>query len=142
MLDVLVMIELVEWLAKDMHYCTHDEWFYALHILADKIDFGTSEDDLKEAYFLGMKEMLPPPEAEIHKLALERAPQSRPHSNKELVLLLKEACTNALYAIEEAKREDGLFAGVHAIVDGGSQKRLVSKGLCWRTLEYAGRGDN
>lgn len=142
MLDVIVMIELVKWLAKDMHYCTHDEWFYALHLLADKVDFGSAEDDLKEAYYLGMKESLPPSEVEIHRLALEKAPPSRPKSNRDLVILLKDACTTALYAIEEAKREDNLFAGVHAIVDGVSQKLLVIKGLCWRTLEYAGHGNN
>lgn len=134
MIDVLVAIELVEWLAKDVHYRSNDQWFYALHLLADKVDFGSSEDDLKEAYYLGQKEELPPAEKDIHVKAIERCPDVRGLDNEGLIHTLYEVCANGLYAIEEAKREAGLMAGVHAILDGVSQHLLVVKGLCWRTL--------
>lgn len=139
MIDVLVAIEIVEWLAKDVHYRSNDEWFYALHLLADKVDFGSAEDDLKEAYFLGAKQILPPTEREIHELTVAKMPVVNSMSNEELIRNLMKACDDGLYAIEEAKREAGLFAGIHAILDGVSQKMLVIKGLCWRTLNDEGR---
>lgn len=134
MIEVLIAIELVEWLSKDVHYRSNDQWFYALHLLADKIDFGTAEDDLKEAYYLGMKEALPPTERDIHENAIDRCPDVRGLDNEGLIRTLYEVCANGLYAIEEAKREAGLMAGVHAILDGVSQHLLVIRGLCWRTL--------
>lgn len=139
MIDVIVQIEIIKWIAKDMHYRANDEWFYALHLLADKIDFGNAEDDLKEAYFLGMKEQLPPTEGEIHRRAAEKIEDTRAKSNMELIESLRVACENGLYAIEEAKNEVGLFAGVHAILDGISQNLLVVKGLCWRSLNDANK---
>ena len=141
MKDVLVQIEIVKWLAKDMHYRSYDEWFYALHLLADKIDFGNAEDDLKEAYYLGMKETLPPTEEEIHAAAVAKIGVTKSKSNLELIEALHNACDNGLYMIEEAKKEPTMFAGVHAILDGISQKLLVVKGLCWRSLTHAGTDD-
>lgn len=141
MIEVLIAIELVEWLAKDVHYRSNDQWFYALHLLADKVDFGSAEDDLKEAYFLGQKESLPPTEKDIHENAIRRCPDVRSLDNEGLVRALYEVCANGLYAIEEAKREVGMMAGVHAILDGVSQHLLVIKGLCWRTLNGDGDGN-
>lgn len=138
MLDVLVAICVVEMVAKNMHYRSYDELFYALHLLADKVDFGNSADDLKEAYYLGEKETLPPTEEEIHRLAVDRMGDTKGKSNRELIEALKDACDSGLYSIEEAKREPGLFAGVHAIVDGVSEKMLVVKGLCFRSLADGG----
>ena len=138
MIEVLVAICVVEMVAKNMHYRSYDELFYALHLLADKVDFGNSADDLKEAYYLGAKETLPPTEEEIHRLAVERIGETKGKSNRELIEALKDACENGLYAIEEAKREAGLFAGVHAIMDGVSEKMLVVKGLCYRSLANGG----
>lgn len=138
MLDVLVAICVVEMVAKNMHYRSYDELFYALHLLADKVDFGNSADDLKEAYYLGEKETLPPTEEEIRRLAVDRMGNTKGKSNRELIEALRDACDSGLYAIEEAKREPGLFAGVHAIVDGVSEKMLVVKGLCFRSLADGG----
>lgn len=137
MLDVIISVAIVEWIAKDMHYRSCDEWFYALHLLADKVDFGNSVDDLKEAYYLGAKEGLPPTEEAIVKAATEKANlDTSTMDNRQLIEALSTACADGLYAIEEAKREPALMAGVHAILDGISQKMLVVKGLCWRTLAY------
>lgn len=136
--EVLVAIELVEWLAKDVHYRSNDAYFYALHLLADKVDFGSAEDDLKEAYWLGQKEELPPTEKQIHEMSVAQCPDVRSLDNMGLVRALYDACANGIYAIEEAKREAGLIAGVHAILDGVSQTMLVIKGLAWRTLNGDG----
>lgn len=137
MLDVMISVAIVEWIAKDMHYRSCDKWFYALHLLADKVDFGSSIDDLKESYYLGAKEALPPTEEQIVRAAIERANlDTSTMNNRQLIEALSTACADGLYAIEEAKREPALMAGVHAILDGVSQKMLVVKGLCWRTLAY------
>lgn len=137
MLDVMISVAIVEWIAKDMHYRSCDEWFYALHLLADKVDFGSSIDDLKEAYYLGAKEALPPTEEQIVKAAIEKVNlDTASMDNRQLIEALATSCADGIYAIEEAKREPALVAGVHAILDGMSQKMLVVKGLCWRTLSY------
>ena len=102
-------------------------------------EFGFWNVPVKEAYFLGMKEQLPPTEGEIHRLAAEKIEDTRSKSNMELIESLRVACENGLYAIEEAKNEVGLFAGVHAILDGVSQNLLVVKGLCWRSLNGANK---
>lgn len=141
MKEVLVSIETVKCLAADMHYRSYGEWFYALHLLADKVDFGTAVDDLKEAYYLGANETLPPAEGEICRLAGEACGDTSAKSNRELVEALREACTNCLYAVEEAKREAGLMGGIHSILDSISQTLLVVRGLCWRTLTDGGRSE-
>lgn len=142
MLDVLVAVKIVKRAAKRLHYGASGDAFYGLHLLADKVDFGTGEDDLKEAYFLGMKEVEPPTELRISERAKEIQSLPDGDSNEALVKYLYDACVNGLYSIEEAKREPGLFAGVHAIVDGMSQTMLTIKGLCWRTLCHADDGDS
>lgn len=137
MLDVIISVAIVEWIAKDMHYSSCDEWFYALHLLADKVDFGNSIDDLKEAYYLGAKETLPPTEEQIVKAAIEKCYlDTASMDNRQLIEALATSCSDGIYAIEEAKREPALVAGVHAILDGISQKMLVVKGLCWRALSH------
>lgn len=142
MLDVIVSVKLISMLAKDMHYRSNDEWFYALHLLADKVDFKDDIDDLKEGYYLGFKAEVPPSEKVIAEQAAQRAPDTTNATNEELIRHLMDACENGIYSIEEAKREPGLVAGVHAIVDGISQKMLTIKGLCWRSLnDGSGEGN-
>ena len=141
MIDVLVTIEVVKMLAKDLHYKASGDTFYALHLLADKVDFGSSVDDLKEAYYLGLREENPPSECQINSLAVSRCPSATALDNRSLVMALYDACKTSIYTIEEAKRDDMLVAGVHAILDGVSQHLLVIKGLCVKTL-YRIKDDN
>ena len=133
MKELLSIIECVEWAAKDLHYRAHDEWFYSLHLLADKMDFGTAEDDLKEAYFLGYHETLPPTEKEIAELATARMAET-PKDNLSLIKALHDMAADGIAFVEQAKREAGLPGGVHAILDGVSQTMLVVKGLAWRSM--------
>lgn len=134
MIEVLIALQNLEWIAKDAHYRTHDEMFYALHLLADKADLGSSVDDLKEAYYLGFKNETPPSGALIGSLAASRSVDIKAVSNKELIANISKCCDTALYAIEGVKKEEGLFGGIHSILDGISEKLLVLKGLCFRTL--------
>lgn len=133
-LAVLETMLRVKWAAHDLHYRAHGEAFYALHLLADKVDFGTAEDDLKEAYYLGQMESLPPTDEKIIEEALMPARRVG-NTNAELVANLMNACKDCMYFIEDAKRIPGLMAGVHAILDGVSQNLLTVSGLCARTLK-------
>ena len=135
MKDVLVLVCAVKHLAHDVHYRSNDEWFYALHLLADKVDFGSAEDDLKEAFYLGQKEDLPPTDAEIEKEAIEKYGSFAKDGNIALIRGLYKVCTDLVYAIEDVKVAVNPIAGVHAILDGISQVAVTIKGLCWRTLD-------
>lgn len=138
-MNVLSCIEILEWKLKDMHYGANDRYFNALHLLADQIDFGSDEDDLKEIYFLGFKNELPPEEKEIHALALtacpERPTEASEHMNEDLLRDIKAASESGISAVEAAKAEPGLPAGVHAVLDDVSKVFLKANGLCWRSLE-------
>lgn len=138
-LEVLASMLRVNWAAHDLHYRAHGEAFYALHLLADKVDFGTAEDDLKEAYYLGQAESLPPTDEDIVEQAVLHV-RHVGETNAELVANLMNACKYCMYSIEDAKRIPGLMAGVHAILDGVSQNLLTVSGLCARTLKNEENG--
>lgn len=136
-LDVLVAVETVEFLKKDMHYRTNDEFSYAIHLLADKIDFGSLEDDLKEVYFLGFKSVLPPTEDIIHALTLdETSKHPKKETNKELLQAVIDSSAAGIAIVEEAKKEEGLPGGVHSIYDGISMIFLRAKALAFMSLRH------
>lgn len=136
MLEVLVAIRLIEWFAKDLHYDSNGESFYALHLLADKVDFGTAVDDLKEAYWLGAKNELPPSEIVICESALALAKDyiKPSNSNTNLVDTLRQMCSSGILTVERAKNNPDILGGVQSILDGISQTMLVINGLCWRIM--------
>lgn len=139
-LAVLASMLRVNWAAHDLHYRAHGEAFYALHLLADKVDFGSAEDDLKEAYYLGQMESTPPTDEQIVREAIGSVKRTGEDTNDALVTDLMYACKDCMYSIEEAKRIPGLMAGVHAILDGVSQNLLTVSGLCARTLKNEENG--
>lgn len=133
--DVLIAVETVEFLKKDMHYCANDEYAYALHLLADKIHFGSAEDDLKECYFLGMKGVLPPTEDMIHAATLDvTAKFPKKATNKDLLQAVIDSAAAGVAIVEDAKREDGVPGGIHAIYDSISQTMLRAKALAFMSL--------
>ena len=70
MKNLLALLCVAEWFANDLHYKSTGIGFYEKHLLADRIrDFGSSEDDIKEKYFLGYKDELPPLDVDIAKTA-------------------------------------------------------------------------
>lgn len=137
MLDVLVAVEVIKSLTKDLHYRTNGEYSYAIHLLADRVYFGSTEDNIKELYYLGHKAELPPTEEEIHKIACEEAKKFRVKddvSNKELLQAVIDASAAGVAVIEDAKKEDGLPGGVQAALDFASEVMLRTKGLVWMAL--------
>lgn len=144
MKELIVLVRVVELLAKNLHYCSGGESFYGLHLLADKVEFEEDIDSLKEAYYLGSIEQLPPCEVEIAGLVAEKIKGfvSEELSNEALVSSLMESSGQAIYTIEQIKSDTTMFAGIHAVLDGISQKLLVIKGLCWRTLNGGSSSEN
>lgn len=136
MFDVLVSIELVEWLAKNMHYRANEKYAYALHTLADRCDFGPYEDDLKECYWLGFIGSVPPNEVVVHDAAVSAAKGLGFDvlTNKELLEAVYKAAGDGEKKVEEAKGIERLPGGVHAILDNVSTMLLRAKALCWMSL--------
>lgn len=127
MLNVIVSMTLCEWYAKELHYNSCGENFYSLHLLADKLDFGDSMDELKERYFLGEKSDVVPTDAEISTLCLSKY---KSPAAGEYHTSLADACDILVYAIEEAKRVLKPTGGVCAVLDEISGVALTVSGLC------------
>lgn len=135
MVEVLVYIETVRFIASALHYTAGGDAFYALHLMADKASMNGFTDELIEAYWLGQKQMLPPTLRSMSETAAKRCEGIDNADWRALVDMMAEACADGICAVEEAKREEGLTAGVHAILDSISQAFLVNRGLCWRTSD-------
>lgn len=127
MTNVLVAMTLCEWYANELHYNSSGENFYSLHLLADKLDFGDSMDELKERYYLGEKSDAVPTDAEISTLCLA---QYKSSAEGEYHFALADACDILVYAIEEAKRVSKPTGGVCAVLDEISGVALTVSGLC------------
>lgn len=127
MINVLVAMTLCEWYAKELHYNSSGENFYSLHLLADKLDFGDTMDELKERFYLGEKNERVPSNAEIATLCLKKYKDPEPG---EYVTALSESCDLLVYTIEESKRVLGPSGGVCAVLDEISGVALTVGGLC------------
>lgn len=127
MINVLVAMTLCEWYANELHYDSSGENFYSLHLLADKLDFGDSMDELKERFYLGEKSENVPTDAEIATICLERY---KTPTEGEYHISLADACDILVYAIEEARRVLNPTGGVCAVLDEISGVALTVGGLC------------
>lgn len=133
MIEVLSIMKVIEWIAKDLHYRSSGNEFYALHLLADKIEFD-SEDELIEAHFLG-NGLVPPTQNDIALLASKAYGYiSSDGTNTSMLKAIYERCDYLVHLVEQVKRGSDVCAGVHAILDGISQNALVFKGLCARSI--------
>ena len=122
---LLALLCAIDWLANDLHYRSEGIGFYEKHLLADRIrDFGDAEDQLKEAYYLGFKSMPPPYDKEIA------------HSATVIYNTMKDASGSVESQLDGAfgliqqivdacKKEASLPAGIHAVLDGISEKALT-----------------
>lgn len=135
MLNVLKMIEVCKWCAKDLHYTAHND--YAIHLLADKLDFGDSVDALKERYYLGEVGIDVPRSWDIAQSAIEAfggllKAEGGVDGDDVLVVLtrrLNTACSTLAYQVEEAKRVLNPMGGVCAVLDEISAVALTVAGL-------------
>ena len=122
MIDVLVMIEVVKWLARDLHYKFQGPTFYANHLLADRVkDFGSADDDLKEGYWLGCLDTTPPDDKDIAELATTTYNEII-NAKPCLLTKLLEGLDRLDNSVGEAKKDASLNGGVHAILDDISKR--------------------
>ena len=125
MIDVLVAIEVVKWLASDLHYNSTGPMFYALHLLADRVkDFDSAEDDLKEGYWLGCLDTTPPSDREIANAAISAYDKVVDGKDCPIARLLA-GLANLCSAVDGMKSETSLNGGVHAILDDISKRTNV-----------------
>lgn len=129
MKDILVMFEVIDWIADDIHYKSRGPAFYSQHLLADKVrDVSSVTDDIKEIYYLGVLGQLPPDDTEIAGAAItkynELTTESDNHlSNLQNALLMLE------HIVEQTKTNGGLTGGCQAILDEISGKASKYKFL-------------
>jgi len=143
--EVLSMIVAVQILCDDLHYRSKGNSFYALHLLADRVKDGLDKDldALREAYYLGEKNIEPPCTCEIFRAGIAKVDAIRQNivcdgvdMNKCLVLRLKDAVHILFCYIETIKgaSNDGIMtSGTVSILDGIASKMLVAHGLLDRS---------
>ena len=128
--DVIALTYACEAVAKNVHYGSRGPSFYGIHTMVDKVDFGDDRDELIEVAYLGSGKGAPATES-LYAKAVEmvnaQEAQEPLHELSDILLAL-------VYAVEEAKRVERPLAGVHAVLDGISQKALVVRGLVLRTI--------
>ena len=122
MIDILVMLEVVEWLANDLHYKFQGPTFYANHLLADRVkDFGSAADDLKEGFWLGCLDTTPPDDKDIAELATN-AYNEIINAKPCLLTKLLEGLDRLDSTISDVKKDTSLNGGVNAILDDISKR--------------------
>ena len=125
MIDVLVAIEVVKWLASDLHYNSTGPMFYALHLLADRVkDFGSAEDDLKEGYWLGCLDTTPPSDREIANAAISAYDKVVDGKDCPIARLLA-GLVNLCSSVDGMKSDASLNGGVRSILDDISKRTNV-----------------
>lgn len=125
------------WFAHELHYGAYGECFNALHLLADRLDFGSAEDDLKELWFLGDRKSTVPSDSVIAEksIALYKASKTGDDmDNYSMVRRLSEACTFLVCQVEEFKRGMNPTSGISAVLDEVSKSATLMIGLCERTM--------
>lgn len=134
--NVLIYLTVVKWFANDLHYTWSGNTFYGMHLLADKIsDFGSAVDDINENYYMGFVNINPPKDIDITSRAIESYKQIYDSNDGNQLKCVCAALSCLLGVVQLAKTEDGLVAGVHAILDSISEKALKYRGLANRALE-------
>lgn len=130
MKEVIVSIEIVRLIAKDLHYTVRGESFYSNHEFMDRVQKELSDfvDEIKENYFMARDEVVPTNKA-IYTEAIGRLKDS--YSVQDLV----EALKTALYAVEQASKCKDLYQGDTDLLGRISSNLLNSYGLAQRILK-------
>ena len=134
--SVLSNILVAQWLAHDVHYTWQGHSFYGMHILADKVgDMGSLADEIKEAYYMGFRGENPPKDSSIAASAIEQYNKVLSDNGGCCLKAIASQFSYLAASVEVAKREEGLAAGIHSILDAVSQKALVGRALVSHSIE-------
>lgn len=134
--DLLSHLKRIGMAAKDLHYRAKGKPFYGEHLLADLIYSVEGEtDDLIEVYFLGQTGLTPPRMADV---CMNAATLPVNYQTNEFYFEsgLFDVCFQTARLVERIKKDcPDLVAGVHAILDGVSQKCYTAIGLLDQTMK-------
>lgn len=127
--NILTLLVLIDWLANDVHYAADTtKNFYARHLLADRVrDFGSAEDDIKEKYYLGFRNELPPGDDVIAGYAIK----AKADLQGDALTRLCDALTLLANTVETFH---ALPRGVQNILDDISSMALTYKFLCEKEM--------
>lgn len=135
MKDTIIRLTVIKNLAKDIHYQSHGEAFYGIHILMDRVADGLDQyiDDIKENLFLGRR-ILPPSSKEIFRVAEAMLPELST-DNLEMVRVLRDFISGTLENIYElVTNTTELMNGDISLLDDISKDLRKKLGLLNCTL--------
>lgn len=136
MQNVIVNLIVVNWICNDLHYKWRGHSFYGMHLLADRVrDFGSAEDDINEAYYLGFCNEIPPSDVSNASLATAQYKKVVDENGGCPLKSLAAQFSYLAASVESAKRIEGLPAGIHAVLDNISQKALTYRFLATSSIE-------
>lgn len=104
MYDIIVYLNAIYGVSKDLHYTAHGESFYSLHLMYDKIaeDLLDYADEIKENYYMA-REFKMPTAKEINASTIEyMSSMSDIHELHNLITL-------CIYHIEEYVNNNGIL---------------------------------
>lgn len=129
--NILTLLVLIDWLANDVHYAVDTtKNFYARHLLADRVrDFGSAEDDIKEKYYLGFLNELPPGDDVIAGYAIK----AKTELNGDVLERLCGVFSLLSDTVESVGKET-LPRGVQNVLDDISSRSLTYHFLCSKEM--------
>lgn len=108
---IIIYLETIKGLAKDLHYTMNGTSFYGNHLLMDRIHDPLSDyqDEIKENYFVYNEKQVP-----THKAVMQATIPLLPADDADIdtkLSALAELIKTAIYQIEQTKKDEKLDAG-------------------------------
>lgn len=103
---IIIYLEAIKGLAKDLHYETKGQAFYGNHLLMDRIHDHLDEyqDEIKENYFMYNEKSVP-----THKTIIQNTIEMLPADDLDTQAkmgILNELIKTAIYHIEQTIKDD------------------------------------
>lgn len=103
---IIIYLEAIKGLAKDLHYETKGSAFYGNHLLMDRIHDHLSDyqDEIKENYFMYNEKSVP-----THKTIIQNTIEMLPADDLDTQAkmgILNELIKTAIYHIEQTIKDD------------------------------------
>ena len=103
---IIIYLEAIKGLAKDLHYETKGQAFYGNHLLMDRIHDHLSDyqDEIKENYFMYNEKSVP-----THKTIIQNTIEMLPADDLDTQAkmgILNELIKTAIYHIEQTIKDD------------------------------------
>lgn len=103
---IIIYLEAIKGLAKDLHYETKGQAFYGNHLLMDRIHdhLDDYQDEIKENYFMYNEKSVP-----THKTIIQNTIEMLPADDLDTQAkmgILNELIKTAIYHIEQTIKDD------------------------------------